>query len=205
MIAVNKTLYHVSLQKWDVGDIIRAGEKDNPFWSFSKAYNPKIEIENQEISFAQLAKQETTAFCDTKESAVLLTENMKAALRESTICIREMCFEKIRKQNYWYRPSRQKCLWVTNKENLLYWIEQKGLESCYVLKLCLTGKLFKCNAQWLENDTFSSEEYEKRAEQYWKGVKKNLPTTEYLFCGRGVVEEVTLYENGTAGTFGNKA
>lgn len=190
VIVINKEMYHITRDEWYVGDTIIVGKAENPFWVTSKQYNPSIVFNNQIMALIDMTMYETIDFDVTKQSIDWLYDNLKRLSRETAISIREQAFEKVRRRYFPFRPSRQRCLWVTQKENLIYWKTQVTGKNQHVLKLHLTGEIFQCDDRWLKLDTLSCGEYENRAKEYWKGTNSNAKNIEYLFYGKAIVKEV---------------
>lgn len=188
----NKIMYHISREnKWNIEDVIRAGTHENPFWSFCKNYTQNIMLNGQVISLFDLFKQECSLDV-TKNNIDFLYQNLKTVSKETAFCIREYVFEEVRKEFYSYLPSRQKCLWLCEEEQIAYWRTLRENESQYLLKLQINGEIFCGDDRWLTANTFSSVEYAKRAKQYWGGEMSDSPRKEYLFYGKAVVKEITV-------------
>ena len=46
----NKILLHISRKTdWEIGDILIAGENENPFWSKCKDFSPMLEVNGKKI------------------------------------------------------------------------------------------------------------------------------------------------------------
>jgi hypothetical protein len=103
--------------------------------------------------------------------------------------VRELTFEEVRKDFFPSFPSRTRCLWVVpdNNDTLEYWWKELNVDGCekVLLKLSLTGKIFKANQQHLAlNQTFSLDFMRQKAFRYWSGTSGENPNeTEILFEG----------------------
>lgn len=100
----------------------------------------------------------------------------------------EKAFENIRIKNYSTRPPHNKCLFVSNENNIQAWynILTKGkdgskLKPVKIFEVELTGNLFWADASiyedyWNENDT-------KSIIDYWEGKVNQKDKVEGLFVG----------------------
>lgn len=110
--------------------------------------------------------------------------------------VRELLFEEVRSEFFPSFPSRTRCLWVIpdSVETIQYWLNElkvEGLEQKLV-KLNLTGKLFKANQQHLEiKRYFSFDDMRQKAFKYWSGSSGiSEVEIEYLFEGFATVLSV---------------
>ena len=126
----------------------------------------------------------------TKQNIEFLYNIIGELSKEFSFYVREQVFEEYRQINHPQLPSRQKCLWITDADQILYWqtMEQNKLRS--LLTLELDGELFCADERWLVADTFSNVEYWKRAKHYWGGEMTPFPVKEYLFCGTVIIKEI---------------
>lgn len=190
----NKILYHISRKiNWNKGDKLVIGENENPFWNFSKNYSPQYLVNGQPIPVFQMFEQFSN-FDLTQDNINFLYQVLKDVSKETAFCIREQVFENIRKEFYPDLPSRQKCLWLTDKEQLPYWKTMAENTQRAVLTLEINGTIFCADDTWLTANTFSSQEYTERAHHYWSGEMTSTPRQEYLFCGRALVKEISLIQ-----------
>lgn len=190
MIIQNETLYHITCNsELKTGDIIISGNQENPFWLSCKNYSPQILVDKQSMSVFKMFDC-TPPFDVTQDTIDFLYQQLKNISTEFAFYVREQTFEDVRKKLYPQLPSRQKCLWLSDENNLSYWKTLHTDESQYLLALNLHGNVFRADAHWLKANTFSSIEYAERANQYWSGKLSNTPKTEYLFYGRAVIEKI---------------
>lgn len=107
---------------------------------------------------------------------------------------RELIWEAVRVENYLDKPSRQKCLWVSQGEdNLNYWISQLGLgKNQAVFRVDLEGKTHEASDEHLMNDDIPYDLALEKAHKYWKGEISNPLAKEILFEGKmRVLEQVS--------------
>ena len=187
----NKIMYHISRENnWNIGDVLIAGKQENQFWSICKDYSKMVRVNGVEMSIFQMIDQ-VPNFEVTQNNITFLYQNLKDISKEMAFYIREQIFEDIRRNYYPLLPSRQKCLWVCEEDQLAYWKTMK--EDCQrsLLTLELTGELFCGDDRWLAADTFSSVTYAERAKHYWAGEMSSAPRKEFLFYGMATVKEIT--------------
>ena len=187
----NKMMYHISRENnWNIGDILIAGAKENQFWRICKDYSKMIRVNGVEMSIFQMIDQ-VSDFDVTQNNITFLYQNLKDISKETAFYIREQVFEDVRSKDYPLLPSRQKCLWVCEEDQLAYWRTMK--ENCQrsLLTLELNGELFCGDDHWLTADTFSSVVYSERAKHYWAGEMSSTPRKEFLFYGKAIVKEIT--------------
>ena len=110
--------------------------------------------------------------------------------KEFALYKREQVFEQVRKEQFNDLPSRQKCIWLTDEENLEYWKTMSTEEKCLLTLELQEEKMICCDESWLYIDTFLDDEYERRARNYWTGSVSNAPHLEYLFYGTAIVKNI---------------
>lgn len=190
----NRILFHISRENnWKVEDKITSGERENPFWLKCKNYSPKINKDNHIITMFEMFDQ-NPSFEATQDSIDFLYQQLKNVSKETAFYIREQVFEEVRKEFYPQLPSRQKCLWLSEEDQLPYWKSIVDNEQGYLLTLELNGKVFCGDEYWLKADTFSSIEYVDRAKHYWSGELSSIPRKEYLFHGQGIIKEIISFQ-----------
>lgn len=190
----NRILFHFSRENnWKIGDRITSGERENPFWLNCKDYSPKIRINNQIITMFEMFDK-YPSFEVTRESIDFLYQKLKDVSKETAFYIREQVFEEVRKELYPRLPSRQKCLWLCEENQLSYWKTIVDNEEGCLLTLELNGEIFCGDQYWLTTDTFSSIDYVDRAKHYWSGELSSIPTKEYLFYGQAIIKEITPFQ-----------
>ncbi|MCS2172789.1 DUF2441 domain-containing protein [Scandinavium sp. TWS1a] len=98
---------------------------------------------------------------------------------------RELIWESVRREHFPDKPSRQKCLWVSQgEENLNYWISQLGLGGNQaVFRVELDGVLHEASDEHLMNDDIPYDLALEKAHKYWSGEITNPLAKEILFEG----------------------
>lgn len=121
-------------------------------------------------------------------------------LTEYRMFIREYIFEEIRKESFPDLPSRHNCLWVIppNIDGIKYWwdiISKSKDYTCEILKLELTGHIYKTNAWYLKETITPFNRMRGEAFKYWSGNAGNDPREdEYLFEGTVKVLKICDYK-----------
>lgn len=89
-------------------------------------------------------------------------------------------------------PSRLKCLWMTDRNQLNYWIEKVKIDSSklQVLEMSTVGKVFKCDAYWVEMQPAPLTQVRENAQSYWQGEIKDPSKIEFLFEGDATVTSI---------------
>lgn len=186
----NIKLYHISRENtWNIGDVLIAGKDENQFWRICKDYSKTVNVDGQTMSIFQMIDS-VPNFEVTQNNITFLYQNLKEISKETAFYIREQVFEDVRQKFFPQLPSRQKCLWVCEENQLPYWKTMK--ENCQrsLLALELNGELFCGDDHWLTADTFSSIVYSERANHYWAGEMSSSPRKEFLFYGEAIVKDI---------------
>jgi hypothetical protein len=117
-------------------------------------------------------------------------QNTKISFRQYLKWIQEEIFERVRLNKFPEFPSRQRCLWISNSEDLSEWVKIfNTISKNKILRISATGVVHKADAKLIDADTYFLSEFEKRAEVYWSGLIQNNGEIEYLFQGDLVVLE----------------
>ncbi len=184
----NEIMLHISRKTdWKIGDIIDVGKNENPFWNKCRTFSPEVEVNGQKMPlFEMFTRYES--FDVTENNINFLYSHLKGISTEVAFYIREQVFEEVRKNKFNSLPSRHKCIWLTNNENLAYWKTMSENRRA-LLTLEVNGDIFCGDGNWLTIDTLSSVEYEQRAFHYWNGEFSNAPRKEYLFYGQAIVKK----------------
>ncbi|WP_430482808.1 DUF2441 domain-containing protein [Rossellomorea marisflavi] len=105
---------------------------------------------------------------------------------------KEYVFEQTRLSINENLPSRWNCIWLCNEEQLEYWRQFYEDVEYQILKVKVSGKIFKGDAYWVE--TYIPKplvEIRERAIHYWNGDFFSLPGKgEILFEGTVKVKEI---------------
>lgn len=190
----NKVLFHISRETtWEIGQTIISGERENPFWRGCKEYSPKVVVNGETMPIFEMIRKFPN-FDVTADNINFLYANLKNLSKEFAFYIRERTFEDVRREYYPELPSRQKCLWLSEEDQLPFWrtMEENTQRSLLVLEL--SGDIFCGDAFWLTADTFSSIEYTNRARHYWSGDLTDVPQKEYLFYGKALIKAILPFK-----------
>lgn len=201
----NKIYYHIQNEPWkcenlQIGQTIFAGRKKNPFVEYYDSKNFIIQDPQTKQSYCynQIAES-MVKYLNTQEKDAYLAKfyhfkpeetvkELTKVLNEYILLVREWIFEEVRMEFFPNLPSRQRCLWVIPEDNnsIQYWWNtmKKSETSCRILKLELTGKIYRTNQQYLQGTTNSLDILRMNAFKYWAGASGNSSAEdEYLFEG----------------------
>ena len=100
----------------------------------------------------------------------------------------EAALEICRREKFKLCPSRLHSLWVTDKDNLDYWLNILNGKEIYELNL--TGTLFKTSDIYIPDDNLSLVQAIKATESYWNPnfTEEAEEKKEYLFQGTALIK-----------------
>ena len=101
--------------------------------------------------------------------------------------IREEIFESSRLNINPNLPSRKKCLWLCDKKGLENWwntFENSENKKIIELELDKKGKIHLADAEFLNLDTYSIEEFHNSSKKYWNGEMNTEFDIEILYEGK---------------------
>ncbi len=101
--------------------------------------------------------------------------------------IREEIFESSRLNINPNLPSRKKCLWLCDKKGLENWwntFENSENKKIIELELDEKGKIHLADAEFLNLDTYSIEEFHNSSKKYWNGEMNTEFDIEILYEGK---------------------
>jgi hypothetical protein len=130
-------------------------------------------------------KQEDFYFRKSSEYETLST-NLHNNLFKSLVWIREEIFESIRESYYKDLPSRKKCIWLTDYENLQYWwkmFEETDTKKILEIEILNSGKMHLADGNFIRTETFKMSEFENLAKSYWSGKIEKKDEIEILYEG----------------------
>ncbi len=100
----------------------------------------------------------------------------------------EAALEICRREKFQLCPSRLHSIWVTDKDNLYYWLNiLRGKE---IFELDLTGNLFKTSDVYIPDNNLTIAQAIKVAESYWNPTftEEAEKKKEYLFQGKALIK-----------------
>ncbi len=219
---INKEFFHISKQNskndsWKVGTIINTPSESNYFFdrmanerqekiqnSGEKSIleylderlekfgeqNRQMHLPNNEFEFNESVKSFNSQLLD-------LLDITKKELEQSLKMTRELIFENVRKTQFSNLPSRQRCIWLTNKKDLEKWwseFEPNRSKKIYLVKA--NGKIFYADGSLIKLSVSRFSDFETLANIYWNGAKN--PNEEYLqteILFEGELEILEEYQN----------
>ena len=120
-----------------------------------------------------------------------LVNLMKGITHNDRLDLREYILENIRLQYYPDRPSRFKCIWLTDEESLDRWykIIDRHNAGFSIYEMDVEGNVFKSADHLLPQPCWSNGLIEEVAHKYWNPKESDLTKNdrEYLFEGRARV------------------
>ena len=172
--------------------------KNNPRHSELINFRPTAKVEPGELGWLKyldylIAKNEKMG--QPSNFATLLKELTDITYQiNNRYC--EKIFEEIRLNEFKHLPSRYTCIYLADKDNIELWhkkaLEQLEEKEFPIYEFKATGQIHYADAEWLEVDIVSDDEYRNVARQYWAG--KPCPTAkvdlrEILFFGTLTLEK----------------
>jgi len=191
-------------EKWNphppisAGQVVNTGEV-NPFFNFFLgAHTPTEQVTNNGV---------VEQWSWMRFIAAIRFGKMKTSLSQQAIAARghymamhfckytrELIWESIRVEHFPERPSRQKCLWLSQGEkNLNYWksqvVEDQNLRR--IFRVEIDGITHEASNEHLMNDNLPYQEALDMSHRYWRGDISNPIAKEILFEGQmRVIERV---------------
>jgi hypothetical protein len=141
---------------------------------FNSQEYSKLEEFNNTIHNLELTPYNIEEIKSFNSHLLNLLDKSFLALGQSRKMLREVIFEKIRKENYPYLPSRLNCFWLTDEKNLQKWNQEPSFSNKQktIFKVKATGKLFEANASLIQMDVTRFSEFHEHASIYWQGLKE---------------------------------
>ncbi|CQR54624.1 DUF2441 domain-containing protein [Paenibacillus riograndensis] len=120
------------------------------------------------------------------------------SIQHLNFVLREMVFEEVRMKHFPDHPSRQTCLYVTNKEELAYWYRRLVRKEKRIIVFELTGRIHQAS-EWhtFVGDLKSVEQYRQLANWYWNGTPAKTVWGEY-WSNKGQLDRQEWIFEGTA-------
>ncbi|MDE5888522.1 MAG: DUF2441 domain-containing protein, partial [Bacilli bacterium] len=118
----------------------------------------------------------------------ILDEEAPFILRRLKILRREQALEEGRKIYNPTAPSRFHSIYLSDKEDLLYWKSSVGGNNYEKFLLELEGNLFKSSDVLFPDESLMLEHQIEQSKKYWQPEEKNLLLRkEYLFQGKAKI------------------
>lgn len=200
-----KTYFHISNShcQWKIGDEIHIELEDNYYWKSFIDNAEFIELQGEKHDVYKITRTALEAYTGMHPAPLKMNGyhfkslyTLKEAIDSlgNTIKLnRELVFESIRKEFYPKLPSRQKCLWLipSNEKSLEFWKNTINNRHQRIFKVAVDGNVHRAAHEWLIGGTFSINEWNKLAHNYWKGIGSGNTDDEILFDGKiRIIEEV---------------
>ena len=123
----------------------------------------------------------------TDEEKIKLVDTVYAYVRNSQTDIRELILEDVRIRRFRERPSRYKCMWLTDHEGLNTWLRLLNTDdNAMVFEVEANGNVFVSTNKLLPASYIPYNDMYKQACHYWDPSKEDLRNAEdreYLVTG----------------------
>lgn len=218
MYVENISLFHIHRTNqydeiWNVGRVI-----ETPSSGYSQFFdgllsraNPPISINmSQDFEIKYLSEQidkfyklesenvesmTKDAIMDYASHLLHLLDGVFDSLLYSRKVARELLYERVRIKLNPSLPSRLKCTWLCEREDVSTWISDfSGVKNSWIFKVKATGNIFQADGSHIKIDTLRLSDFECDAENYWRGEpSKGKILPEILFEGK--IEIIKKYSN----------
>ena len=193
----NKTMFHIHTSNqydelWQEGNELVIDNNFNSICGLSIAYfNTDIICSNDELaSLEGYLKSYLTEGVENLDINLIkkLLEDSYRIIYNAKRCKCEAALEICRRKKFKSYPSRLHSIWVTDKDNLDYWLNI--LTGKTIFELELTGILFKTSDLYIPDSHLSLGESIDIAETYWNPIftREALDKREYLFQGKALIK-----------------
>lgn len=193
----NKTMYHIHTPNeydklWQEGNILYV---DDNFLSESgllmQYFNTNVMCSDGSLASLQGYLKDCLDQGIENVDSKMIEALLKDAYRIIYNTNRMKCegaLELIRQKKFKLYPSRLHSIWVTDKDNLDFWLDT--LNGSEVFELCLTGNLFKTSDIYILNNNLCMYQAMEIAEDYWNPTftKEAEEKKEYLFQGKALIK-----------------
>lgn len=193
------------IEKWNphppitIGQVLNTGEV-NPFFNFFlDAHIPTEQVTNNGVveqwSWMRFLSAIRFGGMNTSLSQQAIAARGHYLAMHFCKYTRELIWESVRAENYPDKPSRQKCLWLSQGEkNMNYWKPKVGEGSTtqQVYRVEIEGTTHEASDEHLMNDNLPYQKALEMSHRYWKGDISNHEAREILFKGSmRIVERVS--------------
>lgn len=180
------------------GDVITTGDV-NPFFNFFLSANLPTELINnggteEHWSWMRFLGGIGNGSLNTTQPTQVVAAKGHYLAMHFCKYTRELIWESVRLSDYKKKPSRNKCLWLSQgEENLNYWkphvVENKNLRR--IFRVEIDGITHEASNEHLMSDNLPYLEALDMSHRYWQGEISNPIAKETLFEGQmRVIERV---------------
>ncbi|ROM15527.1 hypothetical protein BK643_23595 [Pseudomonas protegens] len=126
-----------------------------------------------------------------------LAKNFHGVIDTYIRLLREMEFENIRREQYASRPSRTRCIWLTDSlDEEIYWRKRLNKPNgTRIVRVEVDGILHQADGRHLSAESSSLSELRVAAQSYWGGGLRADSEREYLLEGAMTVIAVEECES----------
>jgi len=166
----------------EIGQTLNTSSRPfNPFYEQMSDIHHVIPVSGQKRRIKEfLRSPEIERF-----SSTMLANSFHSIIDTYIRLLREMEFENIRREQYANRPSRTRCLWLTdNLDEARYWRERLNKnDRMRIVRVEIDGTLHQADAHYLSAESSSLPELRAAAHNYWKGTLCATSEREILLEG----------------------
>jgi hypothetical protein len=183
------------------GDEVLVGAATNPFFAYYETTKLCIPVKQPDGTTVQSPAM--TFLRAVKEGRVqcpMLPENAQKIAQYFVTFLREVMWEDVRRMEFPYCPSRQRCMWLVHtQEQAKYWVSRLGCPEEYqIVKVLAQGRVHVANELFLLGDSATIPEITEKARLYWLGMMPEGAQEEMIFEGLLRVLEVVESKTGAA-------
>lgn len=194
-----ENLYHIHRlengnEMWNIGDTIEIKkEEDNDFYkSLIKIQNSFfLDCRDYDIDYAIAILEGIKHKCLKKEAELT---GINALLRNFYLLRREQALEIGRTIYHKNAPSRLHSLFLTNQQDIPFWLSKLAPEAYQIFHLDLEGEPFVSSTSLFPEATATLANQVEQSKNYWQPLTlSRIPQKEYLFQGTGkILKEIDL-------------
>lgn len=190
MYIKDEIYYHIESNKlYKIGDKFQVGDEYNYF--YDEIINKEFYLNDKDVNELMINKKKNNNYELNSEEFDLVFK----CVNDTTMIVRELVFEDVRKVYFNHLPSRLKCMYVTKTLDECYdWLKifkRTNKQPNQILKLKLSGNIFEGDASFILRQNNKIKEKIKQAHNYWSGIKRD-DIKELLF--EGFVEVIDVIE-----------
>ncbi|TIL14106.1 DUF2441 domain-containing protein [Stenotrophomonas maltophilia] len=165
-----------------VGETLRTDiASANPYYERMCDLNHVLPVYNRERRLREFLRSNDVNAFPSGELAKCFDGIIDTYIR----ALREMEFENVRREKYADRPSRTRCIWLSDSiDGARYWLSRlEKVETARIVRVEVEGVLHQADGKLLSPDSSSISELRQAADRYWSGVLTPESEREILLEG----------------------
>ncbi|MEJ5074862.1 DUF2441 domain-containing protein [Enterobacter ludwigii] len=178
-------------QLLEIGQTLNTSSRPfNPYYEQMCDIHHVIPVSGQERRLKELLRSRDIERFPSRE----LANNFHGIIDAYIRLLREMEFENIRREQYANRPSRTRCIWLTdNLDEAVYWRERLNKDDrTRIVRVEIDGTLHQADGRYLSAESSSLPELRAAAQSYWEGTLCANSEREILLEGAMTVVAVEV-------------